>query len=83
MLTAIKAYDINMVHFGIIFTVNTMVGMCTPPYGILCFISTNIGKANLKAVFKEVLPMTAGLIVVLILLTYIPQLSLFLPNTML
>lgn len=83
MLTAIKAYDINMVHFGIIFTVNTMVGMCTPPYGILCFISANIGKANLKNVFKEVLPMTAALIVVLILLTYIPQLSLFLPNTML
>lgn len=83
MLTAIKAYDINLVHFGVIFTVNTMVGMCTPPYGILCFISANIGKANLKDVFKEVLPMAALLIVILILLTYIPQLSLFLPSTML
>lgn len=83
MLTAIKAYDINMVHFGIIFTVNTMVGMCTPPYGILCFVSANIGKPTIKNVFKEVLPMTGALIVVLILLTYIPQLSLFLPNTML
>ena len=83
MLTAIKAYDINLVHFGVIFTVNTMVGMCTPPYGILCFIAANIGKANLKDVFKEVLTMAALLIVVLILLTYIPQLSLFLPNTML
>lgn len=83
MLTSIKAYDIDLVHFGIIFTVNTMVGMCTPPYGILCFISSNIGGANLKSVFKEVLPMCAILIAVLILLTYIPQLSLILPNTML
>ncbi len=83
MLTSIKAYDINLIHFGIIFTVNTMVGMCSPPYGILCFISSNIGKAPLKKVFAEVLPMCLLLIIVLILLTYIPQLSLFLPNTML
>ena len=83
MLTSIKAYNIDLVHFGIIFTVNTMVGMCTPPYGILCFISSNIAKTSLKGTFKEVLPMCAMLLFVLILLTYIPQLSLFLPNHML
>ena len=83
MLTSIQAYDIDLIHFGIVFTVNTMVGMCTPPYGILCFISANVGKANLKGVFREVLPMCGMLLIILILLTYIPQLSLFLPNAML
>ena len=83
MLTAIKAYDINLIHFAIIFTVNTMVGMCTPPYGILCFITSNIAKTPLKSVFKEVLPMCLALLILLILITYVPAISLWLPNTML
>ena len=83
MLTAIKAYDINLIHFSIIFTVNTMVGMCTPPYGILCFITSNISKTPLKSVFKEVLPMCLLLLVLLVLITYIPGISLWLPNIML
>lgn len=83
MLTAIKAYDINLIHFAIIFTVNTMVGMCTPPYGILCFITSNIAKTPLKSVFKEVLPMCLTLLILLILITYVPAISLWLPNTML
>jgi len=83
MLTAIKAYDINLIHFAIIFTVNTMVGMCTPPYGILCFITSNIAKTPLKSVFKEVLPMCLALLTLLILITYVPAISLWLPNTML
>ena len=83
MLSTIKAYDINLIHFGIIFTVNTMIGMCTPPYGILCFISSNIAKTSLKGTFKEVLPMCIILLIVLALLTYFPQISLILPNSML
>lgn len=80
ILPVVEALEINMVQFGIIYTVNTLVGMCTPPYGMLCFLSAGLCKADLKGVVREVIPMVAMLLVVLLLITYIPAISLLLPG---
>ena len=80
LLPVVESLDINLVHFGIIYTVNTLVGMCTPPYGMLCFLSAGICGANLKGVFREAVPMVAMLLIVLLLITYIPAISLLVPG---
>ena len=61
---------------------NMMVGMCTPPYGVLCFITSSLGKTPVQSVFKEVIPMVAMLLIVLLLITYIPQLITFIPSVL-
>lgn len=74
---------INMVHFGLIYVINTLIGMCTPPFGMLVFLSSQLAEAPVKKVFKEALPMVGALLVVLLLVTYIPGLTLWLSNAVL
>ena len=71
---------IDLVHFGMIMAVNLTIGMCTPPLGVCLFVSSSIAKISLKEQMKDLLPMLAVLIIVLMLVTYIPSLTLFLPN---
>jgi TRAP-type C4-dicarboxylate transport system permease large subunit len=59
-----------------------MIGLLTPPYGMLCFISAGVAKAKLKGVFREVLPMAMMLLAVLILITYVPAVVMFIPGLM-
>lgn len=79
-LPLVKLFGVDLVHFGLIMAVNLTIGMCTPPLGVCLFVSGSIAKISLKEQFKELLPMIAVLIVVLLLVTYIPALSLLLPN---
>ena len=73
-----KSFDINMVHLGIIFLTNLEIGYSTPPVGINLFISgTRFGKPILT-LYKAVLPFLAFRLVGLLLITYMPELSLFL-----
>ncbi len=83
VLPLVKQYNIDLVHFGVFFTVNMMIGMLTPPYGPLLFVTAAISGTPLKAIIKEVLPMVAVMIVFLLLITYVPDIILFLPNTFL
>ncbi len=82
LLPVVNALGINLVHFGVIFVVNTMIGMCTPPYGMLCFIAAGLVNAPLKGVFREVLPMCAMMLIVLVLVTYIPGIVTLIPSLM-
>ncbi len=75
-----KALGINLVHFGMIMAVNLTIGMCTPPLGVCLFVSSSIAKISLKDQMKDLLPMLAVLIFVLLLVTYIPSLTLWLPS---
>jgi TRAP-type C4-dicarboxylate transport system permease large subunit len=59
-----------------------LVGMLTPPYGMLCFIAAGVARARLKGVFKEVWPMAFALLLVLALITYVPGVVLFIPGLM-
>ena len=68
------------IHFGIIIVLNLCVGLCTPPVGSVLFIGCSVANLKIEQVIKPLLPMFIVMIVVLMLVTYIPSLSLWLPN---
>lgn len=74
------AFGIDPLQFGMIFTVNLILGMVTPPVGLCLFITAGIGKVSIEKVFKESIPFLLWLVVVLGLVTYVPQLYLWLPH---
>jgi len=74
------AYGIDPLHFGMIVCINLIIGMVTPPVGICLFIASGIGKTPIEQVVKESLPFLAWLLVVLGLVTYVPQTYLWLPE---
>lgn len=80
MIPVARALGIDMIHFGMIVTFNMMVGLSTPPFGMLLFITSGISGAPLKGVMKEILWPIVVMLIVLILITYIPEISLFLPR---
>lgn len=78
ILPLVKLLGIDLIHFGVIIVLNMMIGLSTPPYGMLLFIVSGISDTPLKDVMREILPMLVVLIIILFLVTYIPALSLFL-----
>lgn len=70
----------NPVHVGVIFVVNVMIGMITPPYGMALYLSSAIAREPLRNVVKETLPFTAVSILVLSIVSYFPMLVLFIPK---
>ena len=75
-----KALGIDMVHFGIMLCMNMMMGLATPPFGMLLFITSGIGETPLKDVIRETVPMLIFMFVALLLVTYIPEITLWLPS---
>ena len=71
---------IDPVHFGIIMVLNLSVGLCTPPVGSVLFIGCSVANVKIQQVIKPLLPMFIAMIVCLLLVTYISDLSMFLPN---
>ena len=72
---------IDPIHLGIIMVVNMEIGMITPPVGLNLFVTSGVANMPMWAVVKAALPFTAVLFVFLIMVTYIPWISTFLPNT--
>ena len=79
-LPMIKTLGVDPVHFGVIMVVNLVIGMCTPPVGVNLFVASRLGNLPIESMFKWLGIMLGALIVVLILVTYVPQFSLFLPS---
>ena len=71
---------INVVHFGLVFTFNTMLGLSTPPFGMLLFITSSTSGTPLKNVIKEIMPMIVVMLLELLLITFVPNVVLFLPK---
>jgi len=76
------ALGIDPVHFGIIVTVNMEIGMITPPVGLNLFVASGITKAGMTEMTMAVLPWLYTMLVFLVLVTYIPSISLFLPKAL-
>lgn len=74
------ALGIDPVHFGVIAVVNIMIGLVTPPYGLLIFVMQSITRAPLRAIFRDVMPFIAALLVALAVVTLFPDLVLWLPR---
>ncbi len=79
-LPAVVALGIHPIHFGIIMVLNLSVGLCTPPVGSLLFIGCSVGKVSIGQVIKPMLPFWIAMILTLMLITYLPQLSMWLPG---
>lgn len=77
-----RAFGISDIHFGVMVCFNLMVGTLTPPVGMMLFIVSNVGKIKLSVMYKNILPFCAVAIVVLLLITYIPQLTTWLPGVL-
>jgi C4-dicarboxylate transporter DctM subunit len=71
---------IDPVHLGIIMTVNLEIGMVTPPVGLNLFVTSGITGMSIFEVVRAALPWLMVLLAFLVIVTYVPQLSLFLPN---
>lgn len=82
LIPTAEALGIDMVHFGIVVVVNIMLGLVTPPYGLLLFVMTNITGVPLRDLVRDVLPFLWVMIGALALITLIPDLVLFLPKLM-
>lgn len=73
-------YGIDPIHLGVIMTVNSAIGMFTPPFGLNLFVLMGISKDSLLRLSKGMIPFVCISLVVLAIITYIPQISLFLPD---
>ena len=80
LLPTAQALGIDPVHFGIVVVVNIMIGLVTPPYGLLLFMMVKIANVSLREIVREVLPFLWVMLGALALLTYIPGIALFLPR---
>ncbi|MDZ4095173.1 MAG: TRAP transporter large permease [Paracoccaceae bacterium] len=75
-----QALGIDLVHFGVVVVVNAMLGLITPPYGILLFVINAVTGISLRDIIVNVLPFFAALLMALLLLIFFPGLSLWLPR---
>jgi C4-dicarboxylate transporter, DctM subunit len=75
-----KALGIDLVQFGVIVVVNIMIGLLTPPYGLLLFVVANMTKQRLGSIVREAAPFVAMAILVLVLITAVPEVTLWLPR---
>lgn len=73
-------FNIDLIHFGIIFIFNLEIGYLTPPLGVNLFVAGSLAKMPFTEVVKAALPTIAIMLVCLLIFTYFPQVSLYLPN---
>lgn len=79
-LPAMVQMGVDPIHFGMIMVLNLCVGLCTPPVGSLLFIGCSVGGVSIGKVIKPLLPFYFVMIAVLVLVTYLPAISLWLPS---
>ncbi|HVK91845.1 MAG TPA: TRAP transporter large permease [Mycoplana sp.] len=77
-----QALGIDMVHFGVMVVVNIMLGLVTPPYGLLLFIMTNISGAPVRDIIRDTLPFLGWMVLCLAIITFCPDFVLWLPRMM-
>lgn len=79
-LPVVTALGLDPVHFGIIMVLNLCIGLCTPPVGSVLFVGVGIANTSIEKVVKPLMPLFVAMILALFLVTYFPELSLWLPR---
>ncbi|MBC2838702.1 TRAP transporter large permease [Robiginitalea sp. SC105] len=79
-LPVVTKLGLDPVHFGIIMILNLCIGLCTPPVGSVLFVGVGIARTSIEKVVRPLLPLFVAMILALFLVTYIPELSLWLPS---
>lgn len=82
LIPTAKHLGIDLVHFGVVIVINTMLGLVTPPFGLLLFVVANITKQPLMSVVRESLPFLLVALSVLLLMVFVPETVLWLPRLM-
>ncbi|TIU16872.1 MAG: TRAP transporter large permease, partial [Mesorhizobium sp.] len=82
LLPIVVLYGIDPVHFGLIMTLNLMIGLLHPPLGMVLFVLSRVAKLSVERTTMAILPWLVPLIVALILITFIPAVTLWLPTQM-
>ena len=76
----VQQVGIDLVHFGLVLVMNLMIGLVTPPVGILLFLTSSMAQDRLEKVVREMVPFLIALLLVLVICTYIPGIVMWLPN---
>ena len=79
-LPVVVALGMDPVHFGIVLVLNLCIGLCTPPVGTILFVGSGVANVSVTKVVKPLLPFLLIMVIVLMLITYIPEISLYLPR---
>lgn len=80
LLPTARALGIDLTYFGVVVIINFMIGLITPPYGLVLFVLASLTGVPIQKIFKAVVPFFMALIALLLLLTLVPQIILFLPH---
>jgi tripartite ATP-independent transporter DctM subunit len=80
LVPSAAALGIDLVHFGVVVVINVMIGLITPPYGMLLFVMQSISRAKLRHIVGDTLPFLGALLAALILFTFVPDTVLWLPR---
>lgn len=81
-LPVVKAFGMDPVQFGVLLVLNLGIGLCTPPVGSVLFVGCAVGEIPITQAVKTIWPFYAACVVTLLLVTYVPEISLFLPHLM-
>jgi tripartite ATP-independent transporter DctM subunit len=82
IIPLVKYFNLDLVHFGVMICLNMMIGLLTPPFGMLLFVTSNVGKCPLKDLIRETMPLIGVEIVALFIITYVPETVLFMTRLM-
>jgi tripartite ATP-independent transporter DctM subunit len=80
LLPAVVGFGVDPVHFGIIMVANLCIGLCTPPVGTCLFVGCSVGRTSIASVVPPAIPFFLAMLVAMLLITYIPAISLTLPR---
>jgi len=80
LMPTAKALGIDLVHFGVVVVANIMIGLITPPYGLLLFVMTRIAGVPMGEIVRDVLPFLFAMIAALAIITFVPETVLWLPR---
>jgi len=79
-LPIVKGFGMDPLHFGIILIMNLCIGLCTPPVGTCLFVGCGVAQTTVTKVMRHIVPCFIAMIIVLLICTYIPSISLVLPR---
>jgi TRAP-type C4-dicarboxylate transport system permease large subunit len=79
-LPVVTDLGMDPVHFGVLLVANLCIGLCTPPVGTCLFVGCSVGGTSIAKVAKPLMPIFVAMLLGLLLITYVPQLSLWLPR---
>lgn len=82
LFPVVTALGVDVTHFGIIMVVNLAIGFITPPLGVNLFVASRVGETTLDTVIKGIIPFLVLMIVILLFITYVPAISMLLPNAL-